>query len=142
MGRSKSSTRPRDVAPRLENPKSPNLRRCCDAALAVSFSLKPGQKRTVPFVTAAEGCGIFRQLRQGNKQAQRIEVRYGKLRLGSLLFELPERARPENVTVRIDGQGVSADYTATGAEIRITLKRPVLIEVDGVLDVAIRTAPK
>jgi non-lysosomal glucosylceramidase len=94
----------------------------------------------VSFFTAAEGWGLFRQRRQDNEQTERIEVRYGKLHLGSLVFELPENTRPEKVTVTLGKQDLPADSTATGTEVRVTLMQPVVIEPGRALDVLITTA--
>jgi len=88
------------------------------------------------FFTAAEGWGLFSQRREGNTQTERIEVRYGKVQVASLVFEA---ARPSEVTVRLGGQLVPSAVTASENEVGIELEEPVILGADDVLDVTIRT---
>jgi len=44
------------------------------------------------YSAAAEGWGVFTQRRKANKQTELIEVRYGKARLASLIFQLCQKA--------------------------------------------------
>jgi len=75
-------------------------------------------------------------------QTERIEVRHGKLRLKSLVLQLLENVRPEEITVTLEGQAVPAELTAAGSAVCLTLDKPVVVQAGGVLDVAIRTAAK
>ncbi len=92
----------------------------------------------VSFFTAAEGWGVFHQHRQGNQQTERIEVRYGKLRVSSLVFELPEGAKPTEVSATVGDRRVVAMFTTSGREIRINLKEPVILDGDGPLEIHLR----
>ena len=92
------------------------------------------------FFTAAEGWGLFTQGRQGDSQTERIELRCGRLRVGTLVFELPEQTRPGSVTVRTGEKNVPAKFTADGARLRITLQQPVTIEAGEVLEVTVKNA--
>jgi len=92
----------------------------------------------VSFFTAAEGWGLFRQRRQANQQMERIEVRYGKLRVRSLVFELPEGAKPTEVTVTLGGRPVAATFSTSGREIRIQLKEPMILDTDSPLEINLR----
>jgi len=92
----------------------------------------------VSFFTAAEGWGLFRQRREGNRQTEQIEVRYGKLRVSSLVFELPEGAKPTEVNVTLGGRRIAATHTTSGREIRINLKEPVILDGDGTLEIDLK----
>jgi len=60
------------------------------------------------FFTAAEGWGLFVQRREPNCQAERIELRHGRLRLKELAFELPDGQKPVTATVTVDGKPLAA----------------------------------
>jgi non-lysosomal glucosylceramidase len=92
----------------------------------------------VSFFTAAEGWGVFRQRRRGNQQTERIEVRHGKLRVASLVFELPEGAKPTEVSVTLGGRRVAATFTSSDHEIRINLKAPVILDGGSALEIDFR----
>ncbi len=51
--------------------------------------------------TAAEGWGTFSQVRTGNEQREFVEIRWGKLRLRSLAFEVPQGWKAATVSVRV-----------------------------------------
>jgi hypothetical protein len=89
------------------------------------------------FFTGAEGWGLFTQCRKDGRQIERIEVRYGKLRVKSLVFQLPEKTVPVEVKVQLDGQSVPAKQTGAGSLLKITLAKPAVIPVGGALDVNI-----
>jgi len=89
------------------------------------------------FFMAAEGWGLFSQRREAGTQTERIEVRYGKLRAASLVFQIPDGARPAEVAVRLGRETVSSNFTTSGGEVCIQLEEPVVLAKE-VLTVAIR----
>ena len=106
--------------------------------LAFAPRLTPDDFRA-PF-TAAEGWGQFRQRRASGRQSEHIEIRWGKLRLASLEFEVAKPATLGPVTVRVGGQPVAAQATATGTRVHIALAQPVVIQPGGPLEITLALA--
>ena len=75
-----------------------------------------------PF-TAAEGWGTFQQAREGAKQVDTIALRYGRLRLKTLAFAVPENQPPRSVQVRLNGRVVNASLQVSDARVVVTLAR-------------------
>jgi uncharacterized protein (DUF608 family) len=92
----------------------------------------------VSMFTAAEGWGLYTQRRTDNQQTGRIEIREGWLRLAELVFQLPEQAQAKSVMVRLGGKTIGATLTASANEVRLTLKKPQMIEAGNLLEVTIR----
>ncbi len=84
----------------------------------------------VSFFTAAEGWGVFAQRRDGNMQTEKIEMRYGKVRVASLIFQVSNEIKSITVTVLHNQQRVPATHTIKNGQVRITLKQPVVV-IDG-----------
>jgi len=91
----------------------------------------------VSFFTAAEGWGLFTQRRDDGRQSDSIEVKYGRVKVRELVFELPPDAKPRKVNVRVNGREVSADQKTDGRELRITLAEPITIEAGQALKIEI-----
>jgi len=89
------------------------------------------------FFTAAEGWGVFHQRREPGTQTERIELRYGRLRIRLLIFELPEQARPGKVDVKLRGRPVPAAVASADGEIRVTLEEPAVLEAADEMTVTI-----
>lgn len=101
--------------------------------LAFAPRLTPEKFRTA--FTTAEGWGTFDQQRQDGKQTERITVRWGKLRVGELAFQVDEGAT-NPVAVTLAGQPVKAE-SQVGEQGGVTLKlaAPVEIGADQTLEV-------
>ena len=80
------------------------------------------------FFTAAEGWGVFSQRRSGNIQTELIEMRYGRIRIQSLIFEASEKARAETVAVTRNRQAVPSTCIVTSGEVVIELRNPVTLQ--------------
>ncbi|MBM3123229.1 MAG: glucosylceramidase [Chloroflexi bacterium] len=78
------------------------------------------------FFAAAEGWGLFSQKRDGGRQVERIELRYGRLAVSSLVFA-PAGA-VANVSVTAGGKSVEAKHHLEGGRLTIRLSRPVTIQ--------------
>jgi uncharacterized protein (DUF608 family) len=87
--------------------------------------------------TAAEGWGAFSQRREGNAQHERIEVRWGKLRLKTLAFSLPANVPGATVSVTVGGNPVPATSAVTNGRLVITLTNEAMINVGEAVDVSI-----
>ena len=95
--------------------------------------------------TVGEGWGTFEQTRQGDRQTDRITVRWGKLRLRSLAFELAATQKPmvdghakdkrRNATVSIGKNRIAATAAFAGNQVRLTFDRPVMVVAGETLQV-------
>jgi uncharacterized protein (DUF608 family) len=92
----------------------------------------------VSFFTAAEGWGLFTQKREGARQHDVLDVRYGRLRVRKLVFAVLDDPKPKRVRVQAEGNDVQAGYTIHGGDLRIELKADVVLEAGQTLDVDIR----
>ncbi|OHB68122.1 MAG: hypothetical protein A2V70_13990 [Planctomycetes bacterium RBG_13_63_9] len=87
------------------------------------------------FFTGAEGWGSLEQKRQPGRQLNRIELRWGRLRLGTLHLELPAGAQLGGVSVTAAGRAVPCKAEPVGRRVAITLEEPVVIRSAESLDV-------
>jgi hypothetical protein len=90
------------------------------------------------FFTGAEGWGVFTQSRKDNAQTERIELRYGKVRVGSLVFRVRRESSSIVAAVFHNGQKIPATHTIDDGEVTITLERPVVIKAGESLVVEFR----
>jgi non-lysosomal glucosylceramidase len=70
--------------------------------------------------TAAGGWGTYGQLRAGSNQSHRLTVSHGRVRLRTLVVELPEGRRVISASVRLPKEGIPVTLTQTG--LRATLR--------------------
>lgn len=80
------------------------------------------------FFTAAEGWGLFKQQRSPPGQIDTIEVHYGRLRLATLVLQVPEGVRVRAISVTAGEQPVAARFAARQNEVRVTLDPPVVLK--------------
>ncbi len=73
------------------------------------------------FFSTAEGWGLFAQKRSAGRQTERIEVRYGTLRVKSLVFELPQDVTPSKVAVRLGEEPLGATHAFRNRQLTLTL---------------------
>jgi uncharacterized protein (DUF608 family) len=81
--------------------------------------------------TAAEGWGLYRQKRGRGRQTCDIEVRYGKVRLTTLSFEVDGPIR--TVTVR----GERVPHQVTGSRVLVTLPAAVTVRAGSTLSITL-----
>ncbi len=92
----------------------------------------------VSFFTSAEGWGIFSQKRSDRAQAEQIEIKYGSLKVKELLFELPEGAKPVEVTVLANNQKTALSFTLDRTALQLTFDKPIVLEAGSVLKVNVK----
>lgn len=73
------------------------------------------------FFTCAEGYGVFSQKRKNGKQVERIEMKSGKVKLSTLIFETAPGMKPSTVTVTVDGKAFKHGYSPSGGSVTISL---------------------
>jgi hypothetical protein len=91
----------------------------------------------VSFFTAAEGWGVFAQRRSGDRQREKIELKWGKLRLRRLVFAWPQNAKPAKVSVRAAGAAVDADHAVEAGRLYINLAADTTLHAGEALEVVI-----
>jgi hypothetical protein len=89
------------------------------------------------FFTAAEGWGLFTQKRRQNRQTERIEVRYGELRVRTMIFQLARDTEPSSVTVSVGRTEIKAVHTVRDGGIVISLPSPVVVDEGQALTVTV-----
>jgi len=99
---------------------------------------KPHDHRS--FFTGAEGWGVFTQQRTAEAQTERLDLRYGTLRLTELVFEMPEGARAADVTVTTGGAKVATDQRIDGRDVCIALRKPLTLKAGETLEVTVTLA--
>ena len=89
--------------------------------------------------TTAEGWGTFSQKRGGGGQTQSasIELKWGKLRVKTLAFALPENAKPAKVTVTVAGNPAAAEHAVNNGRLLITLAADASIQAGQTIEVKI-----
>ncbi|MBU0616922.1 MAG: hypothetical protein KKI02_04325, partial [Planctomycetes bacterium] len=88
--------------------------------------------------TAAEGWGTFSQQRDQRSQRERIELRWGSLRLKSLAFAVPQTIDRSSIRVRIGARAIEdINVRFDGGRLVIRFGEEVTLGVGGVLEVAI-----
>jgi len=76
--------------------------------------------------TGAEGWGQYRQKRADGRQTSQIQLLWGKLRLRTLSFALPEEAKLQQVVVRLADRPLQPPQTSQdGCRVQIALPEPV-----------------
>lgn len=90
------------------------------------------------FFTAPEGWGLFIQTRNANQQLDRIEVRYGKIKLRQLIFAVPENWGTPVATVKANGNLINAKLQMKGGEARLLLGQVVTVPEGGTVEVMLQ----
>ena len=97
----------------------------------IGFAPKLAPENFKAAFTSAEGWGCLSQSRNGKAQTNRIEVKWGQLRLKTLAFELPPGATFKAATVSVGTKRITAKALQTGQRIELTLAKEVTLQVKG-----------
>jgi hypothetical protein len=87
--------------------------------------------------TSAAGWGTFSQKRNGNTQTESIELKWGRLRLKTLAFDLPNDCRARNISVKCAGKAIKANYEMKDNRIVIDLQNDVNIQRNQAIEIKI-----
>ena len=90
------------------------------------------------FFSGAQGWGSLVQQRQVKVQTNAIEVKWGRLRVKSLVLELPEEGLTVEVTVRVAGEAVGCETAQEGQRLVVTLGHDFLVEAGQTIEVTSR----
>ena len=99
------------------------LRLCvsrAEGSLAFAPRLAPEDFRAA--FTAAEGWGTFRQRREGNIQRETVELKWGKLRLRSLAFDVPDGSKVAKVSITAGGRPIVAQHVLKDNQVQIACR--------------------
>lgn len=80
---------------------------------------------------------MFAQHRDGAGQQEKIELKWGKLRLRQLIFTLPQNAKPGKVTVRAAGKAIEATHGLQEKRLYIDLAADTILQAGEALEVTI-----
>lgn len=105
--------------------------------IAFSPRLTPEDFRAA--FTSAAGWGTFSQKREQQKQTERIEVKWGSLRLKALAFDLPAGATARTVSVSCAGRRLEADFRMEASRVNITLRKAAIAEAGQAFEIEIGT---
>ena len=103
--------------------------------LAFSPRLSPERFRAA--FTAAEGWGSLTQQRTGDRQSHEIALRWGRLSLETIGFDVAKSRSPTQVTVTLGEQPIAAAFKTTGSRVTIRLQNRVTIEAGQTLKLEI-----
>jgi len=87
--------------------------------------------------TAAEGWGTISRQRNGGKQTNRVELKWGRLRINTLVFDLPDADMIIRVTVTIDGKPVPAKHTIADGRVTVQLENELVIQAGQTLEATV-----
>ena len=119
---------------------------CLLAATGFTYNASAGEIGFAPkltpedfkaFFTAAEGWGSMVQERTDNQQVNRIELKWGTLRLNTLLCEVPSGFDVREASVRKDGRPLIAKVSQDGHQATISLATPEVLFQDQAIEVGI-----
>jgi len=79
----------------------------------------------------------FPNLYRGGRQINTIAVRWGRLRVRTLAFEVAANATPGAAAVKIGGRPVAAELNRQGRRCLVKLTAPVTVEREGVIEVTL-----
>jgi len=102
--------------------------RCDGPAGKIGFAPRMNPDDFRSFFSAAEGWGSIMQKREKSKQTNLIDVRCGKLRLKTLIFELPQGKTFKNAQVKVACVEINSKLTQKGKQVIIDLANESIIK--------------
>jgi len=87
--------------------------------------------------TAAEGWGTLCQTRRDQEQINRIEVKWGEVRIKTFALELPEGTRLKSAEVRFMGNLIRSTAKQDGRRVVVTLTIPAVVDHDQEISVVL-----
>ncbi len=102
----------------------------------IGFAPRITPERFRAAFTAAEGWGTFSQVRERDRQLETIEIHWGRLRLRTLQFAVPE-GLGKTAKVKLGGKSLDASHTLKDRGVLISLANDIVIEPGTNLDIRI-----
>ncbi len=104
-------------------------------ALAFAPRIHPGNFRAA--FTTAEGWGSFRQKVTAAKQIERIELKYGTLKLNELQFEITASPETRKVRVTLNSKGIGHRHQIDTTRLRVSLSDTISLDAGDELRIEI-----
>ncbi len=82
----------------------------------------------VSFFSAAQGYGLFSQLRDADTLKASVDLRDGRLRLNEVVLAAPVGKPPRSAQVTLAGEPLAASFSAKGGDVIVKLHRPLLLK--------------
>ncbi len=92
---------------------------------------------SAPFITA-EGWGTFAQSRQGSRQTETLDLRYGQLKLEQLSFAVPKGKKARQVQVTLGDVALDAKSRMSGDRVVVKLADAVTVPAGQSIEVQIQ----
>ncbi|MDF7809409.1 GH116 family glycosyl-hydrolase [Pontiellaceae bacterium B12219] len=89
------------------------------------------------FFTAAEGYGLFTQVKDANKIDASIDLREGQLRLTEVVLAATNGKSPSSVEVKLDGKPVKSRFKVKDGDVRILFTSPRVLQAGQQLDIRV-----
>jgi len=87
--------------------------------------------------TTAQGWGTFQQKRTNTRQTDVIEVKWGRLRLARLRFEVPQGLNVTRVGVTVAGNAVTCEHGISGQSVEIRFAEDMSVKAGETVEVTI-----
>jgi len=94
----------------------------------IGFAPKITPENFKCFFSSAEGWGSFSQKRTEIQQINSLDLKYGKLKLNELKFEVPEGKQVSKLTLRLGSDAVEFSFIQNGNSVIITTSKLVINE--------------
>ena len=88
--------------------------------------------------TTAEGWGTIQQKRDARGQINTIHLRYGRLRIGRLRFEIAENMKVSEATLKVDGRSLTTERMLNGRTVQLLLPEQAVVMAGQSMEVLIR----
>ena len=91
------------------------------------------------FFSAAEGWGLYSQVRKESEQTGTLALSYGTLNLSSVILELASPLQPDKVIVTLNSKPVECTYISHGKSLTVSLASRQTLKASEVLSILVRT---
>jgi len=105
--------------------------------IGISPRLNPEQ--FAAFFSGPNGWGLATQTRKEQLQTNRFEVRWGSLRVATVVASVMKGVTARGVEIRCAGKTIHAKVEQRGDTVRVQLAEPAILKEDEVIEMVIRT---
>ena len=105
------------------------------SARRIGFTPVWQPEKHTSFFTASEGWGLFRQDRNGHRQSNALEVKWGKLQIITLKLNLSDGNRPEKIIVKAKRRSIPVNCTFDGNQVELNFPRKITLTEGQTLEI-------
>ena len=84
-------------------------------------------------LTAAEGSWMCSQTRRHDRQSHQVEVKWGRLRVVTIAFALPDGVTPKSWAMVVGDQSLDAELGQQGQQVMVRLREPITLNAGDTL---------